>query len=134
MKFKLRNTSRESGDVGRGEEGWRWGAGAKQRWPPIYLTVNCWTYCWASLIDQPVTQKTWVQSLGREDPLEEEMATYPVLLPEKSHRGAWQATVHGLQSWTQVRLFQERLNNSLYGLLPENNSSQKTLFRIETHN
>ena len=54
MKFKLRNTSRESGDVGRGEEGWRWGAGAKQRWPPIYLTVNCWTYCWASLIAQEV--------------------------------------------------------------------------------
>ena len=30
------------------------------------------------------TQKTRVQSLGREDPLEKEMATPPVILPEKS--------------------------------------------------
>ena len=31
------------------------------------------------------TQETWVQSLGREDPLEREMATTPVFLTEKSH-------------------------------------------------
>ena len=30
------------------------------------------------------TQETWVQTLGWEDPLEEEMATIPVFLPEKS--------------------------------------------------
>ena len=30
------------------------------------------------------TQETRVQTLGREDPLEEEMATIPVFLPEKS--------------------------------------------------
>ena len=30
-------------------------------------------------------QETWVQSLGREDPLEKEMATHPVLLPGESH-------------------------------------------------
>ena len=30
-------------------------------------------------------QKTWVQSLGWEDPLEKEMATHSVLLPGKSH-------------------------------------------------
>ena len=29
--------------------------------------------------------ETWVQSLGQEDPLEKEMATTPVLLPEKFH-------------------------------------------------
>ena len=39
------------------------------------------------------TQKTRVQSLGREDPLEKEMATTPVILPEKSKT---QATVHGV--------------------------------------
>ena len=33
----------------------------------------------------PPQQETWVQSLGREDPLEEEMATHPVFLPGKSH-------------------------------------------------
>ena len=42
-------------------------------------------------------QETQVPSLGREDPLEEGMASTPVFLPEKSHdRGAWQATVHGV--------------------------------------
>ena len=41
---------------------------------------------WASLMFQavknlPVMQKTWVQSLGQEDPLEEGMATHPSILP-----------------------------------------------------
>ena len=31
------------------------------------------------------TQKTRVRSLGWEDPVEEEMATTPVFLPEKPH-------------------------------------------------
>ena len=44
---------------------------------------------WASLVAQMVKnshamQDTWVQSLGRKDPLEEEMAATPVLLPGKS--------------------------------------------------
>ena len=30
-------------------------------------------------------RETWVQSLGREDPLEKEMATHPVLLPGESY-------------------------------------------------
>ena len=30
-------------------------------------------------------QKTQVQFLGQEDPLEEEMATHSIFLPEKSH-------------------------------------------------
>ena len=37
--------------------------------------------CWASLVAQlvkhkPVMQKTWVQSLGQEDPLKQEMETH----------------------------------------------------------
>ena len=41
-------------------------------------------------------QETQVRSLGREDPLEEEMATYSSILGEKNpmDRGAWRATVH----------------------------------------
>ena len=35
--------------------------------------------------DLPATQETRVQSLGREDPLEEEMATTPILLPGECH-------------------------------------------------
>ena len=45
----------------------------------------------------PAMRKTWVPSLGQEDPLEKEMATTPVLLPGESlDRGAWWATVHGV--------------------------------------
>ena len=44
---------------------------------------------WASFIAQslknpPKMQKTWVPSLGREDPLEKEMATHSSILPWKS--------------------------------------------------
>ena len=46
----------------------------------------------------------WVQSLGREDPLEKEMATTPVLLP--MNRGAWWATLQGVaESRTQLKQF-----------------------------
>ena len=42
------------------------------------------------------TQKTGVQSLGWDDPLEEEMATHSSILAWRilMDRGAWQATVH----------------------------------------
>ena len=33
----------------------------------------------------PAMWETWVRSLGREDPLEKEMATTPVFLPGESH-------------------------------------------------
>ena len=46
-----------------------------------------YTHAWASLVAQPVknlpaVQETWVQSLGWEDPLEEEMATTVHGIPE----------------------------------------------------
>ena len=44
------------------------------------------------------TQKMWVRSLGREDPLEEEMATQSSYscLENSMDRGAWQVMVHGV--------------------------------------
>ena len=41
-------------------------------------------------------QETWVQSLGREDPLEEEIPTHSSILGLEipMDRGAWQAIVH----------------------------------------
>ena len=55
----------------------------------------------ASLIAQsvknlPAMQETWVQYLGREDPLEKEMAIHSSILTCKNpmDRGAWRATVH----------------------------------------
>ena len=45
-------------------------------------------------------RKSWVRSLGPEDPLEEEMATHSSILSWNMDRGAWQALVHEItQSW-----------------------------------
>ena len=41
-------------------------------------------------------QETWVQPLGREDLLEQEMAPTPVLLPRKSHG---QRSLVGYNPW-----------------------------------
>ena len=43
-------------------------------------------------------QETWVRSLGREDPLEEEMITHShiLVLDNLKNRGAWQAKVYGV--------------------------------------
>ena len=52
----------------------------------------------------PTMQETQVQSLGREELLEQEMATHPSILAWRipMGRGAWRATVQGLQSQTQL--------------------------------
>ena len=56
-------------------------------------------YSWDSLVAQtqnpPAVRKTWVQSLGWEDPLEEGVATHSVLLPGES---PWTEEPGGLQS------------------------------------
>ena len=56
-------------------------------------------------------QERPVQSLGREDPLEKQMATHFSILPWKIPwtEGAWQATVHGV---TKSRIQLKQLNNS----------------------
>ena len=51
----------------------------------------------------PAIQETWLQSLGREDPLEKGMATHSSILENPMDRGTWQATVHGItKSQTQL--------------------------------
>ena len=50
-------------------------------------------------------QETWVQSLGREDPLEEQIRTHSSILDLENpmDRGAWQAIVHRVaKSQTQL--------------------------------
>ena len=49
----------------------------------------------------PAMQETWVQSLGREDPLEKGMATYSSIL---AWRIPWTEKLGGLQSmgWQRV--------------------------------
>ena len=64
----------------------------------------------ASLVAQtiknlPTTWETQVQSVGQEDPLEQEMATHSSILAMENSmdRGARQVTVHGItKSWTQL--------------------------------
>ena len=50
-------------------------------------------------------QETWVQSLGHEDPLEEEMETHSIILAWKNpmDKGVWWATVHGVTE-SQIQL------------------------------
>ena len=68
------------------------------------------TNTWASLVAQmvknlPAMWKTWVQSLGWEDPLEKGMATHFSILALRipMDRGAWWATVLRVaKSWTQL--------------------------------
>jgi len=50
----------------------------------------------------PAIQKTWVQSLGQEDPLDKEMATHSSILAWKI---AWTEKPGGLQAmeWQRVR-------------------------------
>ena len=46
-------------------------------------------------------QETWVRSLDGDDPLEEEMATHSVFLPEKSHG---QRSLAGYSAWGHKRV------------------------------
>ena len=48
----------------------------------------------------PAMWETWVQSLGREDPLEEGMAAHSSTLAWRilMDRGAWQAALHGVEN------------------------------------
>ena len=51
----------------------------------------------------PALWETQVRSLGQEDPLKKEMATYSSYscLENSMDRGSWWATVHGVaKSWT----------------------------------
>ena len=61
--------------------------------------VQQWGYPSGSVAkNPPAKQEARVQSLGWEDPLEEEMATHFSILAERKpmDRGAWWATIHGI--------------------------------------
>ena len=65
----------------------------------IYLKL-AYSKNWASLVVQrlkrlPAMWETWVRSLGREDPLEKEMATHSSIL---AWRIPWTEELGGLQS------------------------------------
>ena len=64
------------------------------------------------VMNQPAMQKTWVQSLAQEDPLEKGMAAHSSMyscLENPMDRGAWRATVHRvMQSWTRLKQLSEQ--------------------------
>ena len=71
----------------------------------LYLCL-CACCTWASLVAQrikrlPAMQETWVWSLGREDPLEKEMATHSSIV---AWRIPWTEEPGGLQSMGLQRL------------------------------
>ena len=76
-----------------------------------FLSCSFLLHTGASLVAQivknlPAVQETWVQSLGREDPLEKGMATHSSILawrlPQTEQPG-WRATVHEVtKSWTRL--------------------------------
>ena len=70
----------------------------------LVITEKLGSCLWLSLVAQliknpPAMWETWVGSLGWEDPLEEGMATHSSILAWRipMDRGAWRATVHGVQ-------------------------------------
>ena len=71
----------------------------------------------------PIMWETWVWSLGREDPLEKEMATHSSILAWKNpmDRGAWWATVYGIaksKTWLSDR--HAHMNNAAENILHVN--------------
>ena len=69
------------------------------------MAVRSWTSLVAQTVKRlPTMQKTQVQSLGQEDPLEKEMAIHSSTLAWKI---SWmEATVHGVtKSWTRLSDF-----------------------------
>ena len=56
-----------------------------------------WAFLMARMVNNlPAMQETWVQSLGREDPLEKGMAATSVFLPGDFHG---QGSLVGYSSW-----------------------------------
>ena len=75
---------------------------------PFYFFPRLMYKSWASQVvlmviclPVPETQETWVQSLGREDPLEEEMTTHSSIL---AWNILWTEEPGGLQSMGSQRV------------------------------
>ena len=62
-----------------------------------YLEPVCCSMSSSAVNNRPAMEETWIQSLGREDLLEEGMATHSSILVWRiPYKGAWPAAVHGL--------------------------------------
>ena len=79
-----------------------------------------------------VRQKTWVQSLGQEDPLEKEMATHSSVLP---WRIPWTEEPGGLQSMGSQRVGHDRVTSLSLSLPKRKKTTQpeKDAFYLISH-
>ena len=76
-------------------------ASRAEKLPHSQTITECLLSSWASRVAQvvknlPAMQETQVRSLGREEPLEKEMATHSRLLPGELHR---QRSLAGYSPW-----------------------------------
>ena len=99
--------------------------GSYSAFPCIFPIYRRYTYYWASLVahmvkNLPVIWETWVRSLGREDPLEEGMATHSSILAWRipMDREASQVTVHRVaksRTWLSNWAHTQKPNHQLTG-------------------
>ena len=84
----------------------------------IYIIYICFASGLAAknLPAMQETQEVCVRSLGREDPLEEEMAMHPSILAWKiPWTGIWRATVQRLaKNWTRLSTHIYNINKYIY--------------------
>ena len=88
---------------------------------------------WTSLVAQtvkhlPTMWETWVQSLGREDLLEKEMATHSSILPGKSH--GWRSLV-GYSPWGHQELDMTERLHFHFSLSAESEEELKILMKVK---
>ena len=79
---------------------------------------------WWTVKNQPAIQETQVQSLGREDPLEKEMATHSSILVWKI---PWMEEPGSLQSMSSQRVGHDRVTSQMFSMFVKE-VSEKNLF------
>ena len=97
MRGFLGSSIRKESACNTGDPSWIPGPGRSPGEGIGYL----FQYSWASLVAQmvkklPAKQETWVLSLGWEDPLEEDMATYSSILSWRIPMDKGWAEAHGV--------------------------------------
>ena len=104
-------------------------------------TVHVHTHkCMAKVVKNPPavqeTQETGVQSLGREEPLEEEIATHSSILScleNSMDREVWHATVHRVpnsQTWLSIHAMDVKYEKGDPDMLSFQNASEHVAQRL----
>ena len=82
-------------------------------WNVRLFFLQCGLPRWLTLKNLPAMPKTWVQSLGWEDPLRREGQPTPVFLPGESHgQRPWRATAHGVTR-SRTRLSDQHFHSAI---------------------